>query len=80
MYSLDVDIVSLLFPETHSVEERFGGLEPYVISTLNFRGVNGRDELIRGFKSTTCKNIPCSFDNFVGKRLFKVPDGTLRIT
>jgi hypothetical protein len=80
MYSLDVDIMSFLFPETHSIEERFGGLEPYVISTLDFRRVDGPYKLICGLESSTCKNIPCSFDNLVGKRLFEVADGTLRVT
>ena len=80
MYSLDVDIMSFLFPETHSIEERLGGLEPYVISTLDFRRVNGPYKLICGLESTACKNIPCSFDNFVSQGLFEVADGTLRVT
>lgn len=80
MYSLDIDVVSLLLPQADTIEETFGRLETDIISTFNFWGVNRVDKLICGFNSSTCKNIPRSIDDFVGQRLFEMSDGTLRVT
>jgi len=80
MYSLDIDVVSFLFPEADSIEETLGRLETDIISTLDFWAVNRVDKLTCGFNSTTCKNIPCSFDNLVSERLFEMSDGTRRVT